>query len=352
MVDIDNLYIHELLDDILEKIRNYGNLARVQDKNIIRWGKQITEEKFKLIPNLIRILSDTTSYEEKEKIILVIKMLLQLNENIQSQLMIEDDLPSSLINFIIFSNKEKKKLDLNAIFILSYSYLTFKYINFSTNYDLIEALFDSLQLIDEEIVLEKMVMILIDINSLFTQNQKNNFLEIYHDHNNSILINEIILRLYNKEENIENLYKILLLVMNIIDKEEKIVFYSSDLNAFIDISILKLETNDSDDLKCFILEILKRIIKSKEYIYSMYRLNYLLNFMQYFKDPNVNPVVKKKANLIQIYLEIAMRIQTKALPADYNFEDAEYEEGEDEEGEEGEEGEEEDDEGEDEEEEN
>ena len=102
------------------------------------------------------------------------------------------------------------------------------------------------------------------------------------------LINEIILRLYNKEENIENLYKILLLVMNIIDKEEKIVFYSSDLNAFIDISILKLETNDSDDLKCFILEILKRIIKSKEYIYSMYRLNYLLNFMQYYILPNVH----------------------------------------------------------------
>ena len=62
--------------------------------------------------------------------------------------------------------------------------MTFKYIDFSTNYDLIEALFDSLQLLDEEIVLEKMVMILIDINSLFTQNQKNNFLEIYHEHKN------------------------------------------------------------------------------------------------------------------------------------------------------------------------
>ena len=120
MVDVDNIYIHEVLDDLKQKIESFGNLARVEDKNIIRWGKQITEERFKLIPNLVRILSDTTSYDEKQNIILVLKYLLQLNSDVEFQLIIEDDLPENLINFIITSNKDKKKLDLNAIFILAF----------------------------------------------------------------------------------------------------------------------------------------------------------------------------------------------------------------------------------------
>ncbi len=348
MVDVDNIYIHEVLDDLKQKIESFGNLARVEDKNIIRWGKQITEERFKLIPNLVRILSDTTSYDEKQNIILVLKYLLQLNSDVEFQLIIEDDLPENLINFIITSNKDKKKLDLNAIFILAFVYLTDKYTKFVLNIDLIQALFDSLKIIDEEIVLERIIMILIDINSQYKANEENNFLKVYHEHESSILIDEIILRLYNKIEKKEKLYKILLCVIKIMDKEKKIVFYLSDLETFIDISILKLVTTYSDELKCFILEILDRITRSPEYFDNMYKLDDLTKLTEEIcnndnlGDAVIDLAAKVNRNLT-INVENQIRIKAGLLPKGFDEfdEEEEYEDEENEEGENGENGEEE-----------
>ena len=344
MVDVNNIYIHEVLDDLKQKIESFGNLARVEDKNIIRWGKQITEERFKLIPNLVRILNDTTSYDEKQNIILVMKYLLQLNSDVKNQLIIEEDLPENLINFIITSNKEKKKLDLNAIFILAFVYLTYKYSKFVLNIDLIQALFDSLQLIDEEIVLERIIMILIDINSQYKANEENNFLKVYHEHESSILIDEIILRLYNKIEKKEKLYKILLCVIKIMDKEKKIVFYLSDLETFIDISILKLMTTYSDELRCFILEILDRITRSPEYFENMYKLNDLTKLTEEIcinenlGDAVIDIASKVNRNL-RINVENQIRIKAGLLPKGFDEfdEEEEYEDEENEEGENGEE---------------
>ena len=338
MVDVDNIYIHEVLNDLQQKIESFGNLARVEDKNIIRWGKQITEERFKLIPNLVRILSDTTSYDEKQNIILVMKYLLQLNSDVKNQLIIEEDLPENLINFIITSNKEKKKLDLNAIFILAFVYLTYKYSNFVLNIDLVQALFDSLKIIDEEIVLERIIMILIDINSQYKKNEENNFLKIYHEHESSILIDEIILRLYNKISNKEKMFKILLCVINIMDKEKKIVFYLSDLETFIDISILKLISTYSDELRCFILEILDRITRSPEYFENMYKLNDLTKLTEEIcinenlGDAVIDIASKVNRNL-RINVENQIRIKAGLLPKgfDEDDEEEEYEEGEEEE---------------------
>ena len=344
MVDVDNIYIHEVLDDLKQKIESFGNLARVEDKNIIRWGKQITEERFKLIPNLVRILSDTTSYDEKQNIILVLKYLLQLNSDVEFQLIIEDDLPENLINFIITSNKDKKKLDLNAIFILAFVYLTDKYTKFVLDIDLIQALFDSLKIIDEEIVLERIIMILIDINSQYKANEENNFLKVYHEHESSILIDEIILRLYNKIEKKEKLYKILLCVIKIMDKEKKIVFYLSDLETFIDISILKLVTTYSDELKCFILEILDRITRSPEYFDNMYKLDDLTKLTEEIcnndnlGDAVIDLAAKVNRNLT-INVENQIRIKAGLLPKGFDEfdEEEEYEDEENEEGENGEE---------------
>lgn len=344
MVDVDNIYIHEVLDDLKQKIESFGNLARVEDKNIIRWGKQITEERFKLIPNLVRILSDTTSYDEKQNIILVLKYLLQLNSDVEFQLIIEDDLPENLINFIITSNKDKKKLDLNAIFILAFVYLTDKYTKFVLNIDLIQALFESLKIIDEEIVLERIIMILIDINSQYKANEENNFLKVYHEHESSILIDEIILRLYNKIEKKEKLYKILLCVIKIMDKEKKIVFYLSDLETFIDISILKLVTTYSDELKCFILEILDRITRSPEYFDNMYKLDDLTKLTEEIcnndnlGDAVIDLAAKVNRNLT-INVENQIRIKAGLLPKGFDEfdEEEEYEDEENEEGENGEE---------------
>jgi hypothetical protein len=344
MVDVDNIYIHEVLNDLQQKIESFGNLARVEDKNIIRWGKQITEERFKLIPNLVRILNDTTSYDEKQNIILVLKYLLQLNSDVEFQLIIEDDLPENLINFIITSNKDKKKLDLNAIFILAFVYLTDKYTKFVLNIDLIQALFDSLKIIDEEIVLERIIMILIDINSQYKANEENNFLKVYHEHESSILIDEIILRLYNKIEKKEKLYKILLCVIKIMDKEKKIVFYLSDLETFIDISILKLVTTYSDELKCFILEILDRITRSPEYFDNMYKLDDLTKLTEEIcnndnlGDAVIDLAAKVNRNLT-INVENQIRIKAGLLPKGFDEfdEEEEYEDEENEEGENGEE---------------
>ena len=43
------------------------------------------------------------------------------------------------------------------------------------------------------------------------------------------------------------------------DKEKKDIFYSKDLEAFIDIAKRYLEYTDYNELRCFVLEVLQRI---------------------------------------------------------------------------------------------
>ena len=353
MAQLDAEYMKEIIHNIDKKIKSIENSRRIEGFNKEKWIHEITEPIFKLIPNMITIMSEPKfPFSQKQIILRIFHYFLQMNPEIQTQLIQNDLLPQIISEFIIESGKSKE-LDLNAINVFSYIYDTVKYSKFVTK-DLIKFLFDCLTKIDDETVLENIIGILIDMNSIFPGSLKENkFLDVYHEHENKNLIDEVLLRILNNETNKEKMYKILLCLRNIMDKEKKIVFYSRDLESFIDIAILSLESTYTDELRCFFLDILKRIVNSNDYCKNLYKNKELSDLMEDYKNnDSLSETVQKKAaavlkNLNRTFikkLKIEKGVEVKDDYYDYEHEEeedeeeeeGEYEEGEGEENEEGE----------------
>ena len=183
-------------------------------------------------------------------------------------------------------------------------------------------------------VLESLIRILIEINSLYKEVDKNLFLDAYHTNENAHLVGEIILRLLNSETDQTKLEQILYCMKCLMDKENKDIFYSKDLEAFIDIAIRYLESTDNNELRCYILEVLQRITNFKEYFHIMYKTKELQDLLDdYLKSDRVSENAKEHSRNILSNLAKNLRIQLK-LKSGMKMEDILKEEEEDEEEEE------------------
>ena len=347
MSQLDAEYMKEIINNINKKIKTIEMTRRIEDFNKEKWVQEITEPIFKLIPNMITIMSEPKFPFAQKKIILnIFHYFLQMNPDIHFQLIENEFFPQIISEFIIESGKTNE-LDLNAINVFSYIYDTVKYSKY-VNEDFIKDLFDCLPKIDDETVLENIIGILIDMNSIFPGSLKENkFLNVYHNHENKNLLEEVLLRILNNETNKEKMYKILLCLRNIMDKEKKIVFYSRDLESFIDIAIQRLESTYNDELRCFYLDILKRIVNSNDYCKSLYKNKELADLMEDYKNnDSLSETVQKKAAEVLKYLNKTLikklRIE-QGIDVKDKYYDYEHEEEEDEDNEEGEEYEEEED---------
>ena len=233
--------------------------------------------------------------KEKEMIISILNSILQLNPHISEQMQKFPFLQKIIIDFILFYKKEFHKIHLNAINILSFIYCI-NYLSSLINGNLIDILFNSLKIIEEQNVLENIIYMLIEINSLYKENENNDFLKEYHISQNSYLIIEIMLQFLNKEKDINKLLKILLCLKNIFDIEKKDIFKSKDLEAFIDIAIRQFESNSENALISGFLDIFIRLTKYNNYYDIMYKTKELQDILdEYIKSNKINENVKNKS---------------------------------------------------------
>ena len=292
---IDENYIKKLYQDIYEHLQEIKINPQLYDIHQ-NWAKKICEPKYKLIPNLAYLLNEKeTLFKEKEMIISILNSILQLNPHISEQMQKFPFLQNIIIDFILFYKKEFHKIHLNAINILSFIYCI-NYLSSLINGNLIDILFNSLKIIEEQNVLENIIYMLIEINSLYKENENNDFLKEYHISQNSYLIIEIILQFLNKEKDINKLLKILLCLKNIFDIEKKDIFKSKDLEAFIDIAIRQFESNSENALISGFLDIFIRLTKYNNYYDIMYKTKELQDILdEYIKSNKINENVKNKS---------------------------------------------------------
>ena len=124
----------------------------------------------------------------------------------------------------------------------------------------------------------------------------------------------------------------------VMDKEKKDIFYSKDLEAFIDITIRYLESTDNNELRCSILEVLQRITKFNEYFNIMYKTKEMQDLLDdYIKSDKVSEKAKNKSRSIlnnlakNLKRQLLLKSGVKLEDLGDDEEDDEFEEGEEEE---------------------
>ena len=331
---LDEGYIKKIYQEICEHVEEYKKELKPDEQAFDNWAKLVCEPKYKLIKNLVYLLEQNdTDFHDKEMIFSIFNHVLLINPNSANQMIKFDSLPKILVDYLFQYKKEKGKNDVCAITTLSYTFKITQYQQL-INLELITIILDSLTIVKEQNVLESLIRILIEINSIYSDINKNLFLEAYHTNENAHLVGEIILRLLNSETDQTKLEQILYCMKCLMDKENKDIFYSKDLEAFIDIAIRYLESTDNNELRCYVLEVLQRITNFKEYFHIMYKTKELQDLLDdYLKSDRVSENAKDHSRNILSNLAINLRRQLK-LKSGMKLEDILKEEEEDEEEEE------------------
>ena len=280
---IDENYIKSMYQEITEHIENYQKDINKDFETFDRWAKTVCQPKYKLIKNLIYLLEQNdTSFQDKQIIFSIFHQLLLINPNISIQLKKFDCLPKILIEYLFKYKKENGKNDLFAVSTLSFSFQIEKYQDL-INLELIEILFDSLTQVKETNVIENLIKLFIEINYIYKSEndiKSNIFLKVFNQHENSNLFSEIILRILNNQKDFDFIQKILYCIKCLMNIKEKDIFYSKDLEAFIDISINFLESTEIEELRTGILDILYILTKFDEFYNIKYKRKELQELLE------------------------------------------------------------------------
>ena len=280
---IDENYIKSMYQEITEHIENYQKEFNKDFETFDRWAKTVCQPKYKLIKNLIYLLEQNdTSFQDKQIIFSIFHQLLLINPNISIQLKKFDCLPKILIEYLFKYKKENGKNDLFAVSTLSFTFQIEKYQDL-INLELIEILFDSLTQVKETNVIENLIKLFIEINYIYKSEndiKSNIFLKVFNQHENSNLFSEIILRILNNQKDFDFIQKILYCIKCLMNIKEKDIFYSKDLEAFIDISINFLESTEIEELRTGILDILYILTKFDEFYNIKYKRKELQELLE------------------------------------------------------------------------
>jgi hypothetical protein len=80
------------------------------------------------------------------------------------------------------------------------------------------------------------------------------------------------------------MYRVLQCLKDIIDSTNDSVMYSSDLESFINTSIIKLESTYTDELRQYTLEVILRVTKYDEYYKTRYKIDELTEIIESYID--------------------------------------------------------------------
>ena len=280
---VDENYIKEIYKEVNDHIENYQKDFNKDSDAFDSWSKTICQPKYKLVKNFVYLLEQNeTLFQDKQKIFSIFNQLLLLNQNISNQLKKFNSLPKILIEYLLKFKKENGKNDFCAISTLSYSFQIEEYKPYISS-ELIEILFDSLNKVKDINVLQNLIKILVDINYIYKDTKdinSNLFLQIFDKNENSNLVVEIALRLLNQEKDNEFIGKILYCIKSLMDVKNKDIFYSKDLEAFIDIAINFLESTEINELRFGFIDILCKLTKFEEFYNIKYKTKELVDLLE------------------------------------------------------------------------
>lgn len=299
---VDENYIKSIYKEINEHIEDYQKDFNKDSEAFDSWSKTICNPKYKLIKNLVYLLEQNeTTFHDKQIIFSIFNQLLIINQNVGNQLKKFKYLPKILVEYLLQFKQDNKKIDLCAVSTLSYSFNIEEYKNL-LSIELIEIIFDSLIKVKEENVIQNLIRIFIEINYIYKdiKDLKSNlFLQVYNINEHSNLVPEIALRLLNQEKDNEFIIKILFCIKSLMDIKNKDVFYSKDLEAFIDIAVNFLESTEINEIRCGIIDIIYNITRFDEFYNIKYKNSEIKDLLEdCINSDMVTQEIKEKSQKI------------------------------------------------------
>ena len=244
-----------------------------------KWVKSICEPSYKLISNLLStFLDELTSFEMRENIFKLFTKLYYLNEgDIAPQLINNSDFAKTCVLHI--TKGDKDKLSDNSFYLLT---KLFNKENFKNQIDekFIEALFDGLSIIKDEDILNEVVRLLIEISNTYENTSDNLFLKIHKKNRNARVLDEILLRVLNTSYEIEDKLKVLKCLNELLNSESTPIFYSSDMESFIDILLSKMQMTDHQEIIKEMTRCLEKVVGYDEYNSIKYRSDDISEMMK------------------------------------------------------------------------
>ena len=277
------IYIEGKIENMINTFIKAEKQGKEGTKKYLDWIKEISSPEFKLISNLLNyFLDDLTSTGMRENIFKILRKLYQLNtEVVAKQIRDNKDFAKAIIVHINEGDKSQKSD--NCFYLLTQLFTTEAYKD-EINKEFIKALFDGLGIVREEEILTAIVVILIDINYKYKSGDNNLFIEVHKENDNSRVLNEILLRVLNYENDENKQIKILKCLEDLMSNYDKSIFYESDLESFIDILIPKLQSTENNALKENLLQCLEKVTEYNEYYGQMYKVEEITELMEDFES--------------------------------------------------------------------
>lgn len=294
---MDNINLY--LDQINKKFLDMEERKTELDEENVKWVTEISSPLFQLIDKTINFLRDPVlNVNQIQEYYYILKKILQIYPQSVTQFKKNGMLPSILVKYISSTPKENISLEAFDIFVKVYEQKIYSGL---LQEEFINGLFNSFDVIKDEEVFNRIATVLVDICSLYDDIEANLFLTVYHYHDNSRIIDETVLRLLNNcEKNDENKrVNLLFCISSIMDKEKNCVFYSSDLEVFIDVALNILSNSESFAERLFVLEALERITLYEEYYKDMYKIDLINETLEGMADSDeVEEVIQEKVHNI------------------------------------------------------
>ena len=273
---------------IIDTFTKAEKLGKENSKKYKDWIKEISDPNFKLISNLLNyFLDELTSTSMRENIFKIMRKLYYLNPKLVGpQIQSNKDFAKSIVVHI--NSGDKSKISDNCFYLLT---KLFNPKEFKSEIDetFIKALFEGLSIVREEDILNDIVVILIEINYDYKNQDENLFLKVHKENENSRVLNEILLRVLNNEHDDKKKIIILKCLDDLMSIYTKSIFYESDLESFIDILLPKLQMTDNNELKKKLLECLDKVTKYNEYYNQMYKVDEITELMEDFESTDDQP---------------------------------------------------------------
>jgi hypothetical protein len=202
------------------------------------------------------------------------------------------DIPKAVYDYITSTDADLLSEDIFYLLGLVFNAEVFKdYINEK----FIKSIFDGLEIIKEEDNHYAVVKILTSINSYLSEKKEGAmFLKVLDTVNEAGPFIESMLRILNMEKEKNSMMNVLNCLADIIEYKNECVLYRSDLESFVDMTLNKLQSTYTDELRFSILRVWERILKYNQYFELKYKYQELLDLLDdYVESPKVHQTNKE-----------------------------------------------------------
>lgn len=286
------------ISNIYQKLRKFSEDSSQDDSVIKEYINKICEPNFKLFEHIIEyILSPSVSLDYKPNLFYILKICLKVLPSSANDLQNTKDIIQAITYFISNSDKENINKDIFYTMAKVYNYSSFKPF-LSENF--MKGLFNSLSIFEDAELFKQILDIIMDINANTNTSEENYFIKVFHYHENSRLIPEMVPKFMNGETQKEKIINYLFTISTLIDSEKKCIFYVSDLCGLLDVLHTYLNEVSEEDIRIFLFECLDKICKFEEYYTeaNKYKIGEISEIMEQVIDTSDNEYVLKFAQSI------------------------------------------------------